>query len=671
GKIFDGSKKLWEVFAKNPESIKDLFAKEYNAALKPGGDYIYYSFIKLTTQKTEAPKTSFIYGIPDWQWLVGAGVYLDDIETGIAAMQAGLQKRLRTDIQTTVLLATAIIAIFLLLFHLFSRRLLNDFAIFATFFTRAAQSDQEIDRRKIRFKEFYRMAGDANRMLSDKNIAQHKLRESEEKYRTFFENSTDAMLITRGNYFVDCNAAAVEMLGYASKKEFLDRHPGKLSPETQPDGQKSRDKALKMMAIARTKGSHRFEWNHVRKNGEIFPVEVSLTAIPTGDEILLHTVWRDITDRRRAAEEQLKLKKLESVGLLAGGIAHDFNNLLTGLFGNLEMAGMFLPADHKARKFLDAAGQSMENATNLTKQLLTFAKGGDPIKKTLSIGEVIAETARFSLRGGNARLQTSIAPDLWLVEADKGQLSQVISNLVINAQQAMPTGGTITITAGNIKTAASRRIQITVRDEGVGIAPEHLSTVFDPYFSTKQQGSGLGLASAYSIISKHGGTITVDSKLNQGTTFTIRLPAADKAAETIPEKPVAEINPKSVAAARILVLDDEEVVREILGDMLEELGHQVDHAAHGREAVEKYRQAWENNSPFDLVITDLTIPGGMGGEETAREILAIDPRAKIIVSSGYATDPVMAHYEEYGFQGRVAKPYRFAELREVIRKAGG
>ncbi|MEA3240902.1 MAG: ATP-binding protein, partial [Pseudomonadota bacterium] len=538
-------------------------------------------------------------------------------------------------------------------------------------FTRATQRDQEIDRRKIRFKEFYRMAGDANRMLSDKITTQHELRQSEKKYRTFFENSTDAMSIIRSNSFVDCNTAVIEMLGYDSKEDLLNRHPADLSPETQADGQKSRDKAMEMMAIAKAKGSHRFEWNHVRKNGEIFPVEISLTAIPTGDKILLHVVWRDITKRKRAAEEQLKLKKLESVGLLAGGIAHDFNNLLTGLFGNLEMAGMFLPADHKARKFLESAGQSMENATNLTKQLLTFAKGGDPIKETLSIGEVIAETARFSLRGGKAGLQTSIAPDLWLVEADKGQLSQVISNLVINAQQAMPTGGTITITAGNIKTAAGRRIQITVRDEGVGIAPEHLSTVFDPYFSTKQQGSGLGLASAYSIISKHGGTITVDSKLNQGTTFTIRLPAADKAAETIPEKPIAEINSEPVAAARILVLDDEEVVREVLGAMLEELGHQVDYAAHGREAVEKYRQAWENNSPFDLVITDLTIPGGMGGEETAREILAIDPRAKIIVSSGYATDPVMAHYEKYGFQGRVAKPYRFAKLREVIKKAGG
>ncbi|MCK4379192.1 MAG: response regulator, partial [Deltaproteobacteria bacterium] len=325
-------------------------------------------------------------------------------------------------------------------------------------------------------------------------------------------------------------------------------------------------------------------------------------------------------------------------------------------------------ADHKSRKFLETAGRSMESATSLTKQLLTFAKGGDPIKETLSIGAVIAETAQFSLRGSNVKLQTNIAPDLWPVEADKGQLSQVISNLVINAQQAMPDGGTITISVENVANPAGRQVQITVGDEGIGISSQYLDRIFDPYFSTKQQGSGLGLASTYSIITKHNGTINAASILNEGTNFTICLPVAEEEEKSTTEDLLAETDNTPLVAAHILILDDEELVREVIGAMLEELGHKVSYAVHGREAIKKYQEAWQNNSPYDAVITDLTIPGGMGGQEAAQEILKTDPQAKIIVSSGYATDPVMANYKDYGFQGRVVKPYHFAELKKVIER---
>ena len=376
----------------------------------------------------------------------------------------------------------------------------------------------------------------------------------------------------------------------------------------------------------------------------------------------------DLTERKQAEEEILKLRKLESLGVLAGGIAHDFNNLLTGLFGNIEMAKEFLPADHKSHKFLETAGRSMESATSLTTQMLTFAKGGDPIKETLSIGAVIAETAQFSLRGSNVKLQTNTVSDLWPVEADKGQLSQVVSNLVINAQQAMPDGGTITISGENVATSAGRHVQITVCDEGIGISPQHLDRIFDPYFSTKQRGSGLGLASTYSIITKHNGTISAASKLNEGTIFTICLPATDKKERTKPEDSLVKIGSTPVVAAHILVLDDEELVREVIGIMLEELGHKISYAVQGREAIKKYQEAWQNNSQYDAVITDLTIPGGMGGQEAAEEILKINPQAKIIVSSGYATDPVMANYEDYGFHDRVVKPYRFMELKKVIER---
>ncbi len=286
----------------------------------------------------------------------------------------------------------------------------------------------------------------------------------------------------------------------------------------------------------------------------------------------------------------------------------------------------------------------------------------------LSIGRIIAETAKFALRGSKVRLETSIAPDLLPVEADKGQLNQVITNLIINAKQAMPTGGVITMTARNCETSGSWYAQITVKDQGVGISAQYLHKIFDPYFSTKKEGSGLGLASVHSVIVKHGGTIKVDSVLNHGTTFTIRLPATKKMEKKAAEDLAVDAAAVSGSTVRVLIMDDEDLVREVAGTMLESMGHQPSYAAHGREAVEKYRKAWDARTPYDVVIVDLTVPGGMGGLEAAQNILKIDPQASIIVSSGYSTDPVMAHYQDYGFTGRVGKPYHFNTLKAVIRE---
>ncbi len=376
-------------------------------------------------------------------------------------------------------------------------------------------------------------------------------------------------------------------------------------------------------------------------------------------------VFRDVTEKRRTEQELLKVKKLESLGVLAGGIAHDFNNLLTGLYGNLDLTKMLLPADHRAHKYLDVAEKSMERAIRLTDQLLTFAKGGNPIKETVALGDILVETAEFSLHGSQVKLQSNISPDLWLVEADKGQISQVISNLVINAQQAMPTGGALTITAENVVRVGKKYVQIMIQDEGSGIPSQYLDKIFDPYFSTKQKGSGLGLASSYSIIDKHNGRIHVDSQLNQGTTFTILLPAIDT-----PTSRQATDDSVTLAnhSAHILVLDDEEIIRETIGGMLQAMGHHVEFAVDGQETIEKYKSSYENNHVFDLVITDLTIPGGMSGKEAAQEILKMNPDAKLIVSSGYAHDPIMADYRAYGFRGIVVKPYQFAKLQVAVQQ---
>lgn len=401
---------------------------------------------------------------------------------------------------------------------------------------------------------------------------------------------------------------------------------------------------------------------------EAIIVRADSTAVNEDGTWLCRTTMTDISQQKALEMEMSKTQKLEAVGLLAGGIAHDFNNLLTGLFGNIELAKLFLSGDHKSYKYLESSMRSLESATNLTKQLLTFAKGGEPIKETLAIGRTITEMALFSLRGSNVKLQTTIDPDLWLVEVDKGQLSQVVSNLVINAHQSMPMGGVVVIAAENVEMSEGRYVKITIQDEGCGIAPKYLDKIFDPYFSTKQKGSGLGLAITHSIIHKHNGRITVDSQIDLGTRFTIYLPAAVASTSFAMGKRFDSKNTGPLSSAYILVLDDEEAVREVIGAMLQQLGHQVEFAIEGQEAILKYQAAWENGTPFQVAILDLTIPGYMGGQKAAEGILAIDSDAKLVVSSGYATDPVMANYKSYGFQARAVKPFSYLELQKAIEQ---
>ncbi|MCB0164877.1 MAG: PAS domain S-box protein [Anaerolineae bacterium] len=500
------------------------------------------------------------------------------------------------------------------------------------------------------------------RDISERKQVEWELRESEEKYRALVNGMRDTVwVIDFDGNFIDINSAAVEILGY-SREELLTMGPVDIDAALDAAAIKQLIKEMPSDEI------QIFETLHTTKDGRQIPVEIQSCLIKYQGEKVILSIGRDLIDRKQAEAERLKLKKLESVGMLAGGIAHDFNNLLTAVFGNIELAKMLLAPDHKALRFLESAGRSMESATHLTKQLLTFAKGGDPIKETLSIGEALTEVAQFSLRSSNVKLHTHIAPDLWPVEADKGQLSQVISNLIINAQQAMPDGGIIRLSAVNLETSGGRYVQITVRDEGVGIPPQYLDRIFDPYFTTKQKGSGLGLAITYSIISKHNGAIRADSKLNQGTIFTIRLPAADITKKTVSANISSETDQEPVAATHILVLDDEAVIHEVLGAMLEMMGHNVVYTVEGQQAVAYYQTAYQNGTAYDVVIVDLTIPGGMGGQAAAQEMIKINPQAKIIVSSGYTTDPVMANYETYGFKGVVAKPYRFADLQKVIQQ---
>jgi len=384
----------------------------------------------------------------------------------------------------------------------------------------------------------------------------------------------------------------------------------------------------------------------------------------------------DVTVRKQAEEDLLKIHKLESIGTLAGGIAHDFNNILMGLYGNLAIAKNELAADHPAMEHLVDAQKSMNRATRLTQQLLIFAKGGNPVREGVSIGTLVEEVVRFDLSGSNVKPIFETAGDLWLVEVDKGQIQQVFSNLTINAKQAMEGGGHLYISLHNAtvgdgeiaELSSGRYVKVMVRDEGEGIEEKYLGQIFDPYFTTKRFGQGLGLATTYSIIKKHGGCIAVDSAPAVGSTFTLYLPVA-KVPPVTADIAVGKAAPaRGTSRGRVLIMDDEAMICKVTARLLESEGFVVEAVEEGKEAIARYRQALQEGKPFAVVIMDLTIPGGMGGREAVKRILALDGKARVIVSSGYAEDPVMADHKAYGFCGIAPKPYSREKLITEIRR---
>jgi len=387
-------------------------------------------------------------------------------------------------------------------------------------------------------------------------------------------------------------------------------------------------------------------------------------------------VMRDVTERQRMEEKLRNAAKMESVGILAGGIAHDFNNILTAVLSNLTLLQLDLAGMPEAANLLDEAVRATKRAGELTLQLLTFAKGGDPVRTAVLLNEVIREAATFALRGSSVKSDFDLAADIRTANVDKAQISQAIQNLVINAIQAMPGGGTLRIATSNERVPAGAHpvlaggdyIRVTMADTGTGIASEHIGKIFEPYFTTRLQGHGLGLATVFSIVKKHQGHIEVSSVVGRGTVFTLWLPA----------EPVSEAAPARPAAGRgiglgkrVLFMDDEGPILKMAERLMHRLGLEFEAAADGREAIERYRAAKESGHAFDLVVMDLTIPGGMGGKEAISILREIDPGVRAIVSSGYSSDLAMSDFRKHGFRGMVAKPYDITELTRVIRSVLG
>lgn len=509
--------------------------------------------------------------------------------------------------------------------------------------------------------------------ITERKQALADLRESEARFRALFDNAAEGILVAdiETRQFILANPAICEMIGY-TKEEFLELSATDIHPPESIE-----HVVAEFMAQARGEKTLAREIPCLRKDGRIFYANVNASSVELAGRVYSIGLFADVTERLRAERERNRMQKLESLGTIAGGIAHDFNNLLSGVFGNVEMAETGLPEGHTSKTFLEKARGALQSAKNLTGQLLTFAKGGEPELEKVETKELVLETVEFNLHGSSVRSHFDLPGDLWHLNADPGQIGQVLANLTINARDAMSGGGNLYVEGMNIEEGGQRTasgdlsgrcVRLTFRDEGTGIPQNIIDSIFDPYFSTKQAGSGLGLAIAHSVVTRHGGHISVEATPGEGTVFTLYLPAV-RAGEAADREEISEkAGGQDLAAKHILFMDDEKMLRDIGSEMMTDYGHTVDTAADGGEALEKYAAAMERAEPFDLVIMDLTIRGGMGGEEAMQKLIEIDPEARVIVSSGYANAPVMANYRDYGFSGKLAKPFQMADLREEISR---
>lgn len=503
--------------------------------------------------------------------------------------------------------------------------------------------------------------------------AEIDLLDSREQIRVIVETVLDPIITINDRGQIESTNASLEKVFGYKPEEVLGQNVKILMPEPyrdQHDGYLSRylhTNEKRIIGIGR-------EVEGKRKDGTVFPMDLAVNEVQFKGRTLFIGIARDITQRKGMEEELRKAQNLESLGMLAGGIAHDFNNMLTGVLGNLDLLEIVLDKDSDAYKLAVEGKRAAKRTKDLTKQLLTFAKGGAPNKEVISIAEVIREAAESSLQGGHSRVEYRVAENLDSLHADREQIHRVIQNLVLNADQAMPEGGILTIAAENVELsdpvllplAAGHYVKVSLVDQGSGISEETRAKIFDPYYTTKESKRGIGLSIVYSIIQRHGGYIEVRSEKDVGATFEFYLPSLQKKALA---KVEAKRDPELArGVGRILLMDDDEMVQKSVAMMLKMVGYEVESAYDGSAALQLYQARLENNKPFDAVIMDLTIPGGMGGQEAIGKLHQIDPQARALVSSGYSNDPIMAEYAQYGFAGKIEKPVILEELATAVKE---
>ncbi|MCP4220934.1 MAG: PAS domain S-box protein [bacterium] len=490
------------------------------------------------------------------------------------------------------------------------------------------------------------------------------LKESEIKYRSIFHNAPVGIFSFDANgILLTINPKALEIFGSTEEQVVGLNLSSALKDQQMRHGM--------LEALEGRLGHFEGRYTSITSGKHIY-ARATFTKVTSknGEVVGGVCITEDLTDRRKLEEEVQKSQKLESIGRLAGGIAHDYNNILTGVLGNISLAKFKSDPVDRNYKYLEEAEKAALRAKELTEHLLTFSKGGKPVKQTVSVEALAIEAARFALSGSNVSCRFDFPKRLGAIDADKFQASQLIQNLVINADQALPEGGTIAISAcqsnidaqSGLTLPSGDYIKISIKDSGIGIHEEDRDRIFDPFFTTKDKSNGLGLSMAYSIARKHDGLITFDSEPGEGSEFHIYFPAAG--GEAIASVGPVEIRPDKFQ--RVLVMDDEAMVRAVAGEMLEINGYKPSTAKSGDEAVAMYKKALEDGFPFGVVIMDLTIPGGMGGKEAVKKVLELDPHARVVVSSGYSNDPVMADHERYGFCSMLHKPYNIEQVKELM-----
>jgi len=495
------------------------------------------------------------------------------------------------------------------------------------------------------------------------------LRESEARYRRLFADvSTPKLLLDADGAVVDANRSALELC-QRTRDELV-------GGRAQDLGLPWLDEALKACSGSDGGRSGSFTMSHATTSGVVRDVDVWLHPVRVQGRAMVLITAQDTTGRRQLLEERLRASKLESVGLLAGGIAHDFNNILAAALGNVALGRLRAERHQDHIDLLEAAEASLLSARDLTGQLLALSKGGEPVRNVVRLDTLLRESATLVLAGSRCTCDFQLAPDVWPAEVDEGQICQVIHNLVINADQAMPSGGKITLRAENLvldgetgqTSASGPYVKVVIADHGVGIPADDIPRVFDPYFTTKEQGTGLGLATVNAVLSKHGGSISVASTQGVGTEFAILLPAAPDGRVRDASPPETEPHP---GRGRILVLEDEDFLQELYRKLLEELGYESEVVADGHTLVSRYADARSQGRPFAATLLDLTVRGGMGAKDTLHELRSLDPDVRAVVASGYVNDPVFTDFSSLGFAGALQKPFTINQLAEVLERVLG
>lgn len=511
-----------------------------------------------------------------------------------------------------------------------------------------------------------------SRDITERKRMEKALQESEELYRTSLESSSDGIAIVHEGRYVYVNQPFLDKIG-RRRDEIVGKTRGKfIHPDDQAAFMDYVDKITRGLPTPK-----QVEIRVLLPDGTFINAEVSMVRVTYKGNRCNLAYLRDITDRKRAEAEHLKVQKLESVGTLAAGIAHDFNNLLAVIQGYIELLKMDIPPGEKVQNRLRATEKAISQATELTNRLLVFSKGGEPVKQVLDVSDLIKDAVLRILGASPVEKRFHLDRDLWPVEVDERQIHQVIRNLAINAAEAMPEGGRLAIRAENTMVKVQDKlpirpgayIRISVEDTGKGIPTDELPLIFDPYFSTKQRGAqkgmGLGLSVCHSVVTKHNGCITLESKEGRGSTFRVYLPAAVSVTLPSDERPPEGL---SGAKGRILVMDDEAMIRDMLKELLTAMGYEVETTSDGLAAIDLYIRATESQRPYRMVILDLMVPGGLGGEPTMERLRAIDPGVRGIILSGYSDDPVIQDYAQYGFVEALTKPFSLKALQDVLEK---